>query len=109
MAEFRPMSDYVLVQVPEAKKQTESGILLPESAAQEKPQYGEVMAVGPGRLLESGELVPMHLSVGDKVLFGSYAGVELKVGNQKFLVIRQDDILLVEMKEKSDDAEDSGS
>jgi chaperonin GroES len=108
---FKPLADYVLVQPHEAARQTEAGIILPDTAAEEKPQQGTVIAVGPGRTLESGQVVPMVVEVGDLLLFGAYAGIEMKVGNQKFLVIRQDDCLLREIKEapeEAPDAEDTG-
>lgn len=109
MKTFRPLSDYVLVKLPPKKEKTEGGILLPETAAAEKPQQGHVVAVGPGRTLESGEVVPMHVKVGAEILFGAYAGIEMKIQNQNFLVIRQDDILLHEVEEPSDAEEASSS
>jgi len=106
MAEFLPLSDNVLVKVPEAAKETAGGILLPETATQDKPQYGNVLAAGPGRTLEDGSLVEMHVKAGDEVLFGAYAGIEVKINEQKLLVIRQDDILL--KKVMPNDASDAG-
>ena len=94
MKSFRPLGDNVLVKLPPEKKKTESGIILPETAASEKPQQGTIVAVGPGRRLESGEMVPMRVEVGQEVLFGTYAGIEMKIQDQKFLVVREDDLLL---------------
>jgi chaperonin GroES len=102
------LSDNVLVVPPPAQTQTASGIILPETAAQEKPQQGSVVAVGPGRTLESGEVVPMLVKVGDSVVYGAYAGIEFKVGNQTYFVIRQDDILLLEEEEKPDAQDANG-
>src|SRR6056297_2960442 len=99
MKSFRPLGDNVLVKLPPEKKKTESGIILPETAASEKPQQGTIVAVGPGRRLESGEMVPMRVEVGQEVLFGTYAGIEMKIQDQKFLVVREDDLLLHAVEE----------
>lgn len=103
---FKPMADYVLVKAPDPERQTASGIIVPDTASAGKPQQGDVVEVGPGRRTESGELLPMYIKRGDQVLFGEYAGIELTIGNVKYLVIRQDDILLVAVEEATH-AEDS--
>jgi chaperonin GroES len=102
MPNFKPLNDHVLVQPPDPSKVSPGGIILPDSAAQDKPQQGRVVAVGPGRMLESGDIIPMSVKKDDNVLFGAYAGIEMKIGNQTFLVIRQEDILLAEVREEAD-------
>jgi chaperonin GroES len=89
---LKPLSDRVVVKVLEAEEKTASGIVLPDKA-KEKPQEGEVMAVGAGKVLESGSRMEMDVKVGDKVLFSRYAGTEVKVKGEEYLILRQDDIL----------------
>ena len=78
----------------ESEDKTASGILLPDTA-KEKPFEGEVIAVGPGRVLENGEYETMEVKVGDKVVFSKYGGVEVKLEGEPYLVLRQDDILII--------------
>lgn len=89
---IRPLADRVVIKVLEAEEKTPSGIVLPEKA-QEKPQEGEVVAVGPGRVLENGNRLEMEVKVGDRVLFSKYAGTEVKLDGKEYLIMRQDDIL----------------
>ncbi len=89
--QIRPLGDRVVVQVIKVEK-TAGGIVLPETA-QEKPQLGEVMAVGPGRLDDKGNRVPMDVKKGDKVLFAKYAGTEVKLDGGEFLLIEEKNIL----------------
>ena len=87
-----PLRDRIIVKRVEAQRTTASGIVIPDSAA-EKPEQGEVLAVGPGRFNEKGELMPVQLQVGDRVLFGKYAGQTVKVDGEEILVMREDDVM----------------
>jgi len=89
---LKPLDDRVVVKPLEAEEVTAGGIVLPD-AAKEKSQRGEVVAVGPGRLLESGERCPTGLSVGDHVLFGKYGGTEIEVDGVDVKILRESDIL----------------
>jgi len=89
---LKPLSDRVVVKVLEAEEKTASGIVLPDKA-KEKPQEGEVVAVGAGKVLENGSRMEMDVKVGDKILFSRYAGTEVKVKGDEYLILRQDDIL----------------
>jgi chaperonin GroES len=89
---IRPLGDRVLVQRVEAEERTAGGILLPESA-KEKPKEGKVIAVGEGKLLDDGKRAPFTVKVGDTVLFSAYAGTEIKVIGDEFLIMREEDIL----------------
>jgi chaperonin GroES len=87
---IRPLRDRIIVKRIEAQRTTASGIVIPDSAA-EKPEQGEVVAVGPGRRDDKGELIPMEVKAGDLVLFGKYAGQTIKVDGEELLVMREDD------------------
>ena len=89
---IRPLHDRVIVRRMEEERTTAGGIVLPGSAA-EKPVQGEVLAVGKGKILESGDVRPMDLKVGDKVLFGKYSGTEVKIDGEEILVMREEDIM----------------
>lgn len=89
---INPLDDRVVVKPLEAEETTAGGIVLPD-AAKEKPQRGEVVAVGPGRLLDSGERCPVGVEVGDEVLFGKYGGTEIEVDGQEIKILRESDIL----------------
>ncbi len=89
---IKPLSDRVVVKPIETEEVTKSGIVLPDTA-KEKPQKGEVMAVGSGKLLENGQRVPVDLKVGDKVFFSKYAGTEFKLDDQEYLILRESDVL----------------
>ena len=92
---LKPLADRVIVEPLEEEEVTASGIVLPETA-KEKPQRGTVLAVGPGRKDEKGNLIPMDVKQGDVVLYAKYAGTEVKLGgNRKVLVVRESDILAV--------------
>ena len=88
---FRPLHDRVLVERIE-EEVTSGGIVIPDSA-KEKPSKGKVVAIGNGKLLENGEIRPLDVKVGETVLFGKYAGTEVKVGDKEMLVMREDDIM----------------
>ncbi len=94
MADIRiqPLGDRVLVKAIETKEVSKSGIIIPDTA-KEKPQEGEVIAVGPGRITPDGKRIDMDVKAGDKVLYGKYAGTEVKLGDTEYLIMHQDDIL----------------
>jgi chaperonin GroES len=89
---IRPLHDRVLVRRMEEETTTAGGIVLPGSAT-EKPNQGEVLAVGKGRILENGDVRPMDVKAGDKVLFGQYAGTAVKVDGEELLMMREEDIM----------------
>lgn len=89
---LKPLGDRIVVKVLEAEEKTASGIVLPDKA-KEKPQEGEVMAVGKGKVLENGSRQEVEVKVGDKIIFSRYAGTEVKVKGEEYLILRQDDIL----------------
>ncbi|MBV1961470.1 MAG: co-chaperone GroES [Immundisolibacteraceae bacterium] len=91
---IRPLHDRVVVRRQEEEKTTPGGILLPDSAS-EKPAEGEVIACGNGKILDNGEIRPLDVKPGDKVLFGKYSGSDVKVGDDELLVMREDDILCI--------------
>lgn len=91
---MKPLTDRVVIKLIEAEEKTKTGILLTASA-QEKPQIAEVVAVGPGARNDKGELVPMELKVGDKVIAGKYTGTEVKVDGEEYTIVRQSDILAI--------------
>jgi chaperonin GroES len=88
---IRPLHDRVIVRRMEEEKKSPGGIVIPDSAA-EKPVEGEVVAVGRGKLSEAGDLRPLDVKVGDRILFGKYSGTEVKVNGEELLVMREDDI-----------------
>ena len=89
---FRPLHDRVVVKRIEAEERTAGGILLPESA-KEKPKEGKVISIGEGKMLDDGKRSTFHVKVGDKILFTSYAGTEVKIGGGEYLIMREEDIL----------------
>jgi len=90
---FQPLSNRVVIKPIKATEQkSPGGIFIPDTA-KEKPQEGEVVAVGPGKLDDTGKRIPMEVKVGDRVLFSKYAGSEYKEGDEEYLVVREDDIL----------------
>ncbi len=90
---IKPLADRVMVKMAEAEETTKGGIIL-ASTAKEKPQVAEVIAVGPGGLVD-GKLVPMHVKVGDRVLVSKYAGTEVKADGEEFTILRESDILAI--------------
>jgi len=88
----KPLSDRVLVVGIEEKEKTTGGIIIPDTA-KEKPQEGKVVAVGPGKWDENGKRIPLEVKKGDRILFGKYAGNEIKINGVEHLIIREDDIL----------------
>jgi chaperonin GroES len=91
---LRPLHDRVIVKRIEEEDKTLGGIIIPDSA-KEKPQQGKVIAVGKGKLLEKGDIVPLMVKEGDRVLFAKYAGTDVKVENEELLIMREDDILAI--------------
>ncbi len=89
---IRPLEDRVVIQQIEAEEKTAGGIVLPDTA-KEKPQRGKVLAVGPGKLLDSGERAAIGVAEGDEVLFGKYSGTEIKVDGEEIKILRESDIL----------------
>ncbi|WP_064091172.1 co-chaperone GroES [Rossellomorea aquimaris] len=91
---LKPLGDRVVIELVESEEKTASGIVLPDSA-KEKPQEGKVMAVGTGRVLDSGERVALEVAVGDRIIFSKYAGTEVKYQGVEYLILRDSDILAV--------------
>jgi chaperonin GroES len=89
---IRPLGDRVLVRPLSRETVTKSGIVLPDTA-KEKPQEGEILAVGPGKVLDNGKRTALEVSVGQKILFAKYAGTEIKVENEEYLILRESDIM----------------
>jgi chaperonin GroES len=89
---IRPLHDRVVIRRMEEERTSSGGIVIPDSAA-EKPIQGEVIAVGKGKILESGDVRPLDVKVGDRVLFGKYSGTEVKVSGEEVVVMREDDIM----------------
>ncbi len=90
--QFRPLHDRVVVRRLESQEKTKGGIIIPDSA-KEKPQEGEVIAVGPGGRDEAGKLIPLDVKAGDKVLFGKWSGTEVKLDGQELLIMKESDIM----------------
>jgi len=91
---IRPLGDRVVVEPLEAEEKTKGGIILPDTA-KEKPQEGKVVAVGKGKVNDKGEIIPMEVKVGDKVLYGKYAGTEVTVDDKQYIILKEDDILAI--------------
>lgn len=91
---LKPLGDRIVIEQVETEEKTASGIVLPDSA-QEKPQEGRVVAVGSGRILESGERVALELKEGDKVIYSKYAGTEVKLDGKEYLILRENDVLAI--------------
>ena len=91
---FRPLHDRVVVKRIEEEQKTKGGIIIPDTA-KEKPMQGEILAVGPGARNEKGDLIPLGVQVGDRVLFGKYSGNEVKIDGEDYLILREEDVLAV--------------
>ena len=91
---LRPLGERVIVRALPQEERTKSGIYLPDTA-KEKPQQGEVMAVGNGKVTDDGKTIPMNVKAGDKVLYGKYSGTEVKVDGEEFLIIKESEILAI--------------
>lgn len=90
--QVKPLGDRVVIKVIETEEKTKSGIVLPDTA-KEKPQQGEILAVGTGKVLDNGQKVPLEVKVGDKVIFSKYAGTEIKIDDQEVMILSERDIL----------------
>jgi len=88
----RPLHDRILIKRVEEKETIKGGIIIPDTA-KEKPQEGEVIAVGGGKKTEDGKVIPLDVKAGDRILFGKYSGTEIKIDEQEFLIIREDEVL----------------
>jgi chaperonin GroES len=95
---FRPLHDRVVVKRIEAEQKTAGGIIIPDTA-QEKPQTGEIVAVGPGGRDEAGKLIPIDVKTGDRVLFGKWSGTEVKIDGVEYLIMKESDIMGVLVEE----------
>ena len=105
MASFRPLHDRVVVKRVKEEEKTKGGIIIPDTA-QEKPQEGEVMAVGPGARDEDGEYIAMDVKVGDRILFGKWSGTEVKIDGEELLIMKESDIMgVIEMKKPKKEKE----
>lgn len=91
---LRPLHDRIIVKRTEEEEKTSGGIIIPDTA-KEKPQQGKAIAVGKGKLLENGKVNPMTVKKGDRVLFGRYAGTDIKIEGEEHLIMREDDILAI--------------
>lgn len=91
---MKPLADRVLIEPAEAETKTQSGLYIPDNA-KEKPMQGKVVAVGPGKKNDKGEVVPMDVKVGDKVLYGKYSGTEVTADGKSYLIVRESDIFAI--------------
>ena len=91
---FRPLGDRVLVKRVEEEEKTKCGIIIPDTA-KEKPQEAEVIAVGPGKILDDGKRAPMDVKAGERILIGKYSGSEIKIEEQEYVILREDEVLAV--------------
>ena len=89
---FRPLHDRILIKRIEEKETAKGGIIIPDTA-KEKPQEGEVVAVGSGKKNEDGKVVPLDVKAGDRILFGKYSGSEIKMDNEEYLILREEEVL----------------
>jgi chaperonin GroES len=89
---IRPLNDRIIVRRMEEQEQMRGGLYIPDTA-KEKPQEGEVLAVGNGKLLDTGQRIAIDLKAGDRILFGKYAGTEIKLDGEEYLILREDDVL----------------
>ena len=92
---IKPLSDHILIEPIKEEEKTKAGILLPETAEKERPEQGKVIAVGSGRKLNSGKVIPVEVKPGDKVLFTKYSPNEIKVGDKEYLIAKEEDILAI--------------
>jgi chaperonin GroES len=94
MSKIRPLHDRLVIKRIEEKETIKGGIIIPDSA-KEKPQEGEVIAVGNGKTLDNGTKVPLDVKVGDKILFGKYSGTDIKIDGEEVLILREDEVLAI--------------
>ncbi len=98
MVVLKPLADRVVVKPIQAEEKTKGGIVLPDTA-KDKPQEGEVIAVGTGRILDNGTKVPLEVKVGDRVVYSKYSGSEIKIDGEEYLIIRESDVLAIRQKD----------
>ena len=91
---LKPLADRVIVKAAQAEEKTKGGLYIPDTG-KEKPQYGEVVAVGPGKVSDAGQIVTMQVKAGDKVLYGKYSGTEVQVEGEDYLIMRESDIFAI--------------
>ncbi|NLW17949.1 MAG: co-chaperone GroES [Firmicutes bacterium] len=91
---LQPLADRIVVKAIQQEERTKSGIVLPDTA-KEKPQEGEVLAVGPGKVADNGSRIPMEVKVGARVIYSKYAGTEVKIDGEEYLVLRESDVLAI--------------
>ena len=92
---IKPLSDHVLIETIKGEEKTKSGILLPDTIEKEKPEQGKIIAVGNGRKIASGKIIPLEVKVGDRVIFTKYGPNEIKVDGKEYLIAKEEDILAV--------------
>jgi len=92
--QVKPLADRIVVKPLEETEQMRGGLYIPDTA-KEKPQQGEVVAVGPGKVTEDGKRIPMEVKEGDKVLYGKYSGTEVTIGDEQYLILREADVLAI--------------
>ncbi|MDY0291725.1 MAG: co-chaperone GroES [Desulfuromonadaceae bacterium] len=90
---IKPLHDRIIVKCVEEETKTAGGIIIPDTASKEKPQQGVVLAVGPGKVTNEGKVLPMMVKKDDKVLFGKYAGTDIKIDGEDYLIMREEDVL----------------
>src|SRR3989440_12874358 len=90
--QIRPLYDRIVVKRVEQKEQMQGGLYIPDSA-KEKPQEGEVVAVGKGKRMEDGKVIPLDVQPGDRILFGKYSGSDIKIDNEEYMIMREDEVL----------------
>ena len=95
MSTLRPLGDKIIVKPAAKEEMTKAGIIIPDTVDKERPEQGEVISVGPGRVLENGNLSPMNVKVGDKVVFKKYAPDEVKLDDEEYLVLSESDVMAV--------------
>ncbi|MCX7984990.1 MAG: co-chaperone GroES [Bacteroidetes bacterium] len=91
---LQPLSDRIVVRPSKAEEKTKGGIIVPDTA-KERPVWGEVIAVGPGRMSDDGKLIPMAIKVGDQVLYGKYSGTEVNIEGEELLIMRESDVFAI--------------
>lgn len=92
---IKPLNDHVIIKAVAKEEATKSGIILPETVDKERPETGEVLAIGPGKLLDNGNRAPIGVKVGDKIVFKKYGPDEIKVDGEEYLVIKEEDIIAI--------------
>ena len=92
---IKPLSDHILIEPIKEEEKTKAGILLPETVEKDRPEQGSVIAVGPGKKTSKGEIIPLEVKVGDRVLFSKYGPSEIKVEDKEYLIAKEEDILAI--------------